>query len=62
MISLLRRPLTVPACLMLRATAAIPCAAAFAGGPARHMKRFGDYLIDVEAIPDPYEIELAFAA
>ena len=27
-----------------------------------HVKRFGDYLIDVEAIPEPYEIELALAA
>ncbi len=27
-----------------------------------HVKRFGDYLIDVDAIPDPYEIELALAA
>jgi len=27
-----------------------------------HVKRFGDYLIDVEAIPDPYEVELALAA
>jgi len=26
-----------------------------------HVKRFGDYLIDVDAIPDPYEIELALA-
>lgn len=27
-----------------------------------HVKRFGDYLIDVEALPEPYEIELALAA
>ncbi|AOL17989.1 transposase [Xanthomonas axonopodis pv. khayae] len=27
-----------------------------------HVKRFGDYLIDVEAIPEPYEIELPLAA
>lgn len=27
-----------------------------------HVKRFGDYLIDVDAIPEPYEIELALAA
>lgn len=27
-----------------------------------HVKRFGDYLIDVEAIPEPYEVELALAA
>ncbi|KAF1723461.1 Tn3 family transposase [Pseudoxanthomonas mexicana] len=26
-----------------------------------HVKRFGDYLIDVEAIPEPYEIELPLA-
>uniref|UniRef100_UPI0005B49A0C Tn3 family transposase n=1 Tax=Xanthomonas citri TaxID=346 RepID=UPI0005B49A0C len=24
-----------------------------------HVKRFGDYLIDVEAVPEPYETELA---
>ncbi|WP_049444030.1 Tn3 family transposase, partial [Stenotrophomonas maltophilia] len=27
-----------------------------------HVKRFGDYLIDVDALPEPYEIELALAA
>lgn len=27
-----------------------------------HVKRFGDYLIDVEAIPEPYELDLALAA
>ncbi|MGX8287817.1 Tn3 family transposase [Xanthomonas oryzae] len=27
-----------------------------------HVKRFGDYLIDVEAIPEPYEIELVLVA
>ena len=27
-----------------------------------HVKRFGDYLIDVDAIPEPYEFELALAA
>jgi len=27
-----------------------------------HVKRFGDYLIDVDVIPEPYEIELALAA
>lgn len=27
-----------------------------------HIKRFGDYLIDMEAIPDPYEGDLALAA
>ncbi|PPT92045.1 Tn3 family transposase, partial [Xanthomonas arboricola] len=26
-----------------------------------HVKRFGDYLIDVEAVPEPYETELALA-
>ena len=27
-----------------------------------HIKRFGDYLIDAEAVPEPYEAELALAA
>lgn len=27
-----------------------------------HVKRFGDYLIDVDAIPEPYEFELALVA
>ena len=27
-----------------------------------HVKRFGDYLIDVDVLPEPYEIELALAA
>ena len=27
-----------------------------------HVKRFGDYLIDVDLLPEPYEIELALAA
>jgi hypothetical protein len=27
-----------------------------------HIKRFGDYLIDAEAIPEPYESDLALAA
>ena len=27
-----------------------------------HIKRFGDYLIDIEAVPEPYEAELALAA
>nr|WP_237651310.1 transposase [Xanthomonas translucens] len=26
-----------------------------------HVKRFGDHLINVEPIPEPYEIELALA-
>ena len=27
-----------------------------------HVKRFGDYLIDVDDLPEPYEIELALIA
>lgn len=27
-----------------------------------HIKRFGDYVIDVDVVPEPYEVELALAA
>lgn len=30
-------------------------------GAACHVKRFGDYLIDMKALPKPYEIDLALA-